>query len=39
MNGNYSLTETCPKATGLHWYTWTGFSKCLKETMIMIKKR
>ena len=41
MNGNYSQSETCPRATGLHWFIWQSndHKKCLKETMLMIKKR
>ena len=41
MNGEYSPTESCPRATGVHWYDWFGNDhyKCLQKTLLMIKKK
>ena len=38
MNGRYSHTEICPRAQGVHWNALLGLKKCLKETMLLIKK-
>ena len=39
MNGQYSNTETCAYGKGLHWHSWQGYYKCLKETLLMIKEQ
>ena len=39
MNGLYSNTESCPRATGLHWSgLLLSHEKCLKGTLLMIKE-
>ena len=39
MNGPYYHSELCENAKGLHWFSWLGHLKSLKETILLIKEQ